>query len=443
MFYEEVVRACRDLACPIARHHLFPWYAPHDCTHFEHVAALVGELFKHFFGRNPHRVEHAIAVCAAYLHDVGMHLLPREINELQIHASWLRAAGQEGENIVKRCPEFFTGCKGSRAGCTTENAGIVHIDDGMQGACLDPNSSAYTSKECQSTRSKISYFVRKIHPWISQAFVEKELPLLLSERVSMGLAVAQMFAGIVGKIVALHAGGTTFASEEKVFQGYKINLGKFGALVTLADAIDVTRHIYAQGRLKTIFEADLSQVKHHVFKRFFESVEVRGGAIVFTMRPGIGRAEALGALYFEIGTQVAKDYERTHNIHALPIVVKAGKRVELDSKRVAEVKNFAELLDLKCKKDKCEKCRNTVKQFCEELDRIAIVNSEAQKLVPQCRESTSLECEKKEPQCEEESKYVTPFDVLATSILFGLRTDGFADIIDREAPIKSKDLGVI
>jgi len=59
------------------------------------------------------------------------------------------------------------------------------------------------------------------------------------------------------------------------------------------------------------------------------------------------------------------------------------------------------------------------------------------------RESTSLECEKKESQCEEESQHITSFDVLAASILFGLRTNGFADIIDGKAPIKSEDLGII
>jgi len=416
MSYEEVVRACRDLACPIARHHLFTWYAPHACTHFEHVAALVGELFKHFFGRLPYPVEHAIAVCAAYLHDVGMHLLPDEINNRQIHASWLRAAGQEGESIVKRYSEFFTGCRGAEAGCTTENAGIVHIDDGMQGACFNSNSSVYSSEKCQSVRRKVSDFVHKIHPWISQAYVEENLPRLLSERGLMMPNLARRFAKIVGRIAALHAGGTTFASEVVEFQGYELDLGKFGALVTLADAIDVTRHIYAQDRLETVFKADRSQVKHHVFKLFFEKVKVREGSIIFTMKPGIGRAEALGALYFEIGTQVAKDYERTYQFHALPVVIEAGRRVELDKSRIAEVKKFAERLE--------SKSGGLAELFCEEFDRVAIVNQEARTLVSQCRE-------------------LTLFDILAIAILLKLRTDGFADIIDREAPIKSKDLGVI
>jgi len=63
--------------------------------------------------------------------------------------------------------------------------------------------------------------------------------------------------------------------------------------------------------------------------------------MVFTTRPGIGRAEALGAPYFEIGTQMAENYERMHNFHALPAIIEAGKRVESDGKRVAEVKKFA------------------------------------------------------------------------------------------------------
>jgi len=65
--------------------------------------------------------------------------------------------------------------------------------------------------------------------------------------------------------------------------------------------------------------ASTGLVKHHVFKRFFESVEVREGAIVFTMKQGIRRAEVLGALYFEIGTQVTRDYERTTTSMPCPL----------------------------------------------------------------------------------------------------------------------------
>lgn len=425
MGFDDVVRICRRLSEDYAnRPHVFLWYAPHGTVHFNNAARLAAELYPIFFKEYATLLEDAVVKCAAYLHDVGMHLLPDEINRLSIHASRLSIAGGRGEEIVKEYWEFFTGCT-SRKTCTTSNAGVIRIDDKRGGECIDPaRMGAWVNEECRSdmcqdVRGRVSSFIRDVHPWVSGAYVRSALPGQLVEAGAMYPQPARRFADVVGQIVELHAGGTTFTSKEESLLGFQIDVGRMGALIVLADAADVLRATLDVNMAHTVMCADYTSVAHHIYKRAFIDVRVEQSNLVFTLRDDAEPAHVLGAVLFEIGAQVAKDYIRTTPHHGgIPIAVRwRGRELKLGPGQAEELMKRAKELHNR------KECTDATKDFYEEFTRIQGL----QKLP--CK---VLHCVF-ERHCKDKPK-LTPFDILAIAILLGLPTDGFQQLLERTAP---------
>lgn len=392
--FEEIIQKCEELI-PSARMGGFVWYAPHEFSHYKKVRDYIVSIFTILHGRYPEPAETAILFCAAALHDVGMFLLPSEINRLHIHAERFRIYGKRGEEMVYKYPQFFTGCV-KKSQCTIAEAGVVKIN--TTGSDAEYAAAIAESEE----RQTILKFVREAHPVISQVYIEKNLTEKLKDVVSP--EVAREFAELVGLVVAMHGKEASYSGKVRGLWGYQYDINKLGDVLVVADALDLTRHVDDM-RISTTLCYEFSQVKHLIFKKAVKKVDFRRG-IEIQLTTNADKGQILGVIYFEVGQNFAKDYIRVvERYNKMPIYIIRGNREILlnvenlkalndDAKKLEKSRFYAEFESLEGSERLTEyftKCgiHNTgenIKKILEEAD---------------------------------------PFDILAISLALGLPTDGF------------------
>jgi hypothetical protein len=268
---------------------LFPYFVLHDHIHAGNVAKLARGLAE-FVGANTpaHR---ALLECAACLHDCGMALPPRLINELEL------AEGLIGRDSPKTVEELRAKLGESYARYFKN--GVLTLSSKAPVGYLD------------------AYVLRKLHPWISALYVEKHLPALLE-----GADLEPLTASEVVKPLALLAKWHNSSVEPSDYTckvgGYAVNLKPLAGVLRLADAMDFSRRrgkfIY-EHLVDDLGEKAPSQMKHWIFKMAVEDARLSYGrkALFVKLEGGESgeevKAKLAGLLFFELVENFLHDYE--------------------------------------------------------------------------------------------------------------------------------------
>jgi len=268
---------------------LFPYFVLHDHIHNRSVARLARKLADFVNANTP--AHWALLECAAYLHDCGMALPPRLINELMLT-----------EDIIKRdSPKTIIDMKEK----------------------LGENYTRYFKNGVLTLSSKIplnyldAYVLRKLHPWTGALYIEKHLPALLESA-----DLRPLTASDVVKPLALLAKWHNSVVEPSDYTcevgGYTIDLKPLAEVLRLADAVDFSRRRgkFIYEHLAGDFKTECpSQLKHWIFKMAVEDVHINYDmdALLVEMEKGGSeeevKAKLSGLLFFELASNFLHDYK--------------------------------------------------------------------------------------------------------------------------------------
>jgi hypothetical protein len=305
---------------------LFPYFVLHDHVHAGNVAKLARELSELVRATTP--AHYALLKCAAFLHDCGMALPPRVINELKLTESQIR------RDSPKTLEELRVKLGESYAHYFRD--GVLTISPKMPLSYLD------------------AYVSRKLHPWTSALYVEKYLPILLKDADLKPLTVSE-----VVKPLALLAKWHNSCIEPVDYAcnvgGYEVRLKPLAEVLRLADAADFSRK---RGRFIYEHIADdcrsdhPSVLKHWIFKMAIEDVQLslRRGAFLIKLEGGGTHEEAwaklAGILFFEVAANFLHDYEHfSGNLGTQLRIIASheGREVDLTG-RLNDVRKSSECL---------------------------------------------------------------------------------------------------
>jgi len=268
---------------------LFPYFVLHDHIHARNVAKLATRLAD-FVGANApaHR---ALLECAAYLHDCGMALPPRLINEFKLSEDAIqRDSPKTIADLKEKLGENYT---------SYFKNGVLTLSSKTPLSYLD------------------AYVLRKLHPWTSALYIEKHLPALL-EKADLGPLTVSDVVKPLALLAKWHNSSVEPSDYTCKVGGYTVNLRSLAEVLRLADAADFSRR-----RGKFIFEhlADdckseyPSRLKHWVFKMTVDDVcfSYERKAIFIKLEEGGSweeeKAKLAGLLFFEIASNFLHDYE--------------------------------------------------------------------------------------------------------------------------------------
>jgi len=268
---------------------LFPYFVLHDHIHARNVAKLARKLAD-FVGANKpaHR---ALLECAAYLHDCGMALPPRLVNELKLT-----------ENAIKRDSPRTAAVLKEKLGKNYNNYfknGVLRLSSKTPLSYLD------------------AYVLRKLHPWTSALYIEKHLPALLESADLRPLRASEVVRPLA-LLAKWHNSSIKPSDHTCEVGGYTVELKPLAEVLRLADAADFSRRrgkfIYEHlaGDFKTEYP---SVLKHWIFKMAVEDVRIsyeRRALLVELERGGSWeevKAKLAGLLFFELASNFLHDYE--------------------------------------------------------------------------------------------------------------------------------------
>jgi len=440
--WREVSSVCRDYMekrSGYARAN-FPYYALHDAPHLENVLHIgrdfyltlgPAELRKYSFYE-------AFWSCSAYVHDLGMAVGPRELDEkLQLHTSALRdylkaeAISAGGCLICKmyKYSNFFTDyqeCKNF----------------------LEWGRVKTPSEGGVNTRNALfAQFIREIHPWISYELAKRELADSLRD-VFGSRRKAEEFARYVGLVALLHWRYTRLDLPSTKFEGYDIDFRFWGAVIRITDTLDATEDRAAPelGYIADALKGDISQATHRAFKivkkvrgaRYRDmGVKISGEQIVLDVGPGRKEAELLGFLLFEIGKNIyeiiykkEKGYDAPKEvlrqelgIQLPPLWIKAGDKEENLEPYLPDLNTaYERIKDIKLAKDS---------PYLEELKKSG-APQELVNLLVQDKNGRRSQQNKCQEKCEKKEGGCNPLDALAVAVLTQTPADGVVRLILRD-----------
>jgi len=274
---------------------IFPHYAEHNESHAKRVYQYIINLIE------PIHVEEDILLSsAAYLHDIGMALMPTEWSKLRITKNYVL------KDIKPEKQEEYSHLFGDKEY-------LESID--LKGLRL---------KDFYLKHSKIA---RKMHPWISARLIEStdyenSLYNYLRENLPKGLCGTELkvFIKMLATVVKLHSSSSNLDNYRNrnmcAYYDYEINIAKAAATLSLADTLDCTKERAKSLELLCEFIAklDMLQIKHWVFKKFVDKVDIRENNIIIEVNT-VSLPEVAGVLLFEVGKNIYKDYIRSQNIY--------------------------------------------------------------------------------------------------------------------------------
>lgn len=303
--YDRVEKACKELMLQkieFVRYN-FPYYAHHGISHVMEVAEYADRLL--FTDRK--RPILAILRCAAYLHDIGMALLPPEIDKLELEID---------TTYVKKLFKLET-CEDKKAECYTRY--FAECRDAGPCQCVSTNKVLTVviggQHHVRGVCDQFEWgdFLRKIHPWASAKYVTTYLPPLLH---MLRKSDAHLFAEAVATVIKGHS-----RHLEPYMSGtlWGIDLAKItrklSAALILADALDFTRTKIIDSTVEVIMKQCPTQLKHWVFKNYVEKIDIKGRKIVIHTDYQPGNLEFIGLLAFELGGNFAHDFRRAQELN--------------------------------------------------------------------------------------------------------------------------------
>lgn len=392
---------------------IFPYFVPHDYRHFSNVEEIANSLAP-YFNIGKYRFERTLIGCSAWLHDIGMAVWALGLNDLNIHARDLlkdlkiNALKNFKDNLLKN-GLFFKGCINEDNcstidTCSVENLGIMYVSE----KCLN-KSNDY--------RLKLLRFIRMFHPWISEAYVKRELPKDTTLIRELGDRV-KYFASLVGEICKMHDNKVELINRVSIFEGYEVNTAAYGALLRIADALDFKRsrveHLFDVIKHDIINDGFFYDLKHWIFKYAVDDIDVSGNRIEIRMSDA-DEPMILGFLLFEVGNNLAEDYETVNQYRRLPNIV-----MILNGKEFALNKYIGELQDAyrKLKELDTEK----LKRYRTGLINIGVDEEQANMIFNSIND-TNLE-----------SLINVPLDALALALTLNKNAEGLVNLIKEDLP---------
>jgi len=270
------------------------------------------------------------------------------LNDLDIHAEDLlkdlKGSGliDFKDNLLENSL-FFKGCIdegncSSISSCNVEKLGVM-----------------YVSKECTKNsndyRLKLTSFIRAYHPWISEAYAKHEFSkdvVLIRELGNK----AKYFASLVGEICKIHDNKVELKNRVSTFEGYEVNTAIYGALLRISDALDFRRnrveHLFDDIKDDMINDGFFYTLKHWIFKYAVDDVDVSSNRVEIKVND-VNEPLLLGFLIFEIGENLAEDYETVNQYRRLPniVMIHNGKESILN-KYISEFRvTYSKLKELK------------------------------------------------------------------------------------------------
>jgi len=330
--WENAIRVSRELGGYVLSFQkmLFPYFVLHDHIHARNVEANAISLLSISEPKGPTPAEDALLRCAANLHDIGMALPLRIINDLRVNLSTI-----DKDTISKATKEG----KPPYAKELIKNYGKYFVDDYLR----FPESGALSS-----SRDEVKV-VREIHPWISARYVEKFFRNILEEE-HVFHEDTNGFVEALSTIIRWHSSKVELHEEKRKIGGYLVDLGRLAAIFRLSDALDFSR-----ARAKYVFDyvADeigktaASQLKHWIFKLAVKKVEVEGDKIrVELLESGdelLDKGNLIGVVLFELIENTLGDYSSAEKyIKGLCFALEwpSRGRCRADSKSLSEYKEY-------------------------------------------------------------------------------------------------------
>jgi len=440
--WREVSSVCKDYMekrSGYARANL-PYCALHDVPHLENVRRIGRDLYL-TLGPAELRKYSFYEVfwdCSAYVHDLGMAIGPRELDEkLQLHTSALRdylkarAISAGGHLICKMCKysNFFTEYQ-------------EHKNFLEWGRVKTPNEGGINMRN-----ALFAQFIREIHPWISYELAKRELADSLRD-VFGNKGKAEEFARYVGLVALLHWRHARLDLPPTEFEGYVLDFRFWGAVIRIADALDATEDRAAPelGYIIDVLKGDISQATHRAFKivkkvrgvRYWDiGVKIDDKRIVLDVGYGRREAELLGFLLFEVGKNVYEDiYKKEEDydvpkevlwkelgIQLPPLWIKAGDKEENLEPYLPHLNTaYEKIKDIKLTKDS---------PYLEELKKSG-APQELVNLLVQDKNNGRSQQNKCREKCEKKEGGCNPLDALAVAVLTQTPADGVVRLILRD-----------
>jgi hypothetical protein len=308
--------ACREFAERREKHSGLPHLTLHGVSHADRVERAGRELCAALGegGEQCGGLHGSLLACSAYAHDVGMFVTPQELNALSLNAATLREyldpGGAAGLSMrLRQFASYF-----EKYG---EGKSIVEW-----GRLMVPSASIGASDMRHFVR-----FLRVIHPWVSREITRREL----SSFVSGCVEDARAFASVVSDVALLHWGFARLDLPPAQLSGRVIDVSFWGAVLRLADALDITRERVSGVDVEGLLSFDAGYAANIAFK-VAECVSVSKSAITIHLRADAARGEILGFLLVEMGDNLYYDYASVQSFLGsrgvtLPrVYVSAGRR---------------------------------------------------------------------------------------------------------------------
>ncbi|WP_188595819.1 HD domain-containing protein [Thermocladium modestius] len=393
---------------------ILPYFVPHDYRHFRNVEGIASGLAPLFnVGRNS--FERALIGCSTWLHDIGMAAWALSIDDLSIHVDEL-LKDLKGSRIgdfkreLLESSMFFKGClnedncRGSA--CNVADLGTVYISKACMNRSID-------------YRLRLLRFVRAYHPWISESYVEHKLPKDVTLIRELGGGAAR-FSSLVGEICKLHDNKVELRNRVSTFEGYEVDTAKYGALLRIADALDFNRsrveNIFDVIRNDMVNDGFFYVLKHWVFKYAVKGVDANSGGVTVEISDEAEESMVLGFLLFEVGDNLAEDYETVNLYRRLPniVIINGGKDLTLN-KYISELRfAYRKLGELKD--------ADRLGRYGKELNRIGVEEEQVNAIISSFNDAKL------------KGLMNPPLDALALALTLGKNASGLADLIAQDLP---------
>ncbi|MGC8987700.1 HD domain-containing protein [Infirmifilum sp.] len=343
--WDELVQFCQEFGNYLTgyQRRLFPYFVLHDHVHAWNVFRYARSLLD---SMTSDPATYAVMGCAAYLHDCGMALPPRVINNLQLNE----------EDIDPRVLDKLKAKLG------------LNYSDYFRGSVFRlPNQDSLDEQDAM--------VIRILHPFISAAYIRREFNDKLSIR-SLTPDTKKDLVEAIATIVEQHSSSVQIKDQVKMIGGYNVDLGYLSRVLRLADAMDFSRKraefVYEVLLFDLIQGKRIHDVTHWVFKMAVEDVFYMplGKKVQIVLNgsdPITSKVQLLGLLFFEIFRNFMKDFMTFYSKYPVGLsLLFNGTEVNLVLE-LANINSCASCIETHIRRDKLEQFFESVqrKSSCE------------------------------------------------------------------------------
>ena len=309
-FFQECRDACREVGAYLLGYQrlTFPYFVLHDHIHAENVLRIYHTILSSVYSSLSPAVD-ALVTCSSYLHDIGMSLPLSRVNELKISIQEIESDAPAMREKLAKYRDFVKG-------------GVVSLP------------GEYDERCSTSLPKDVADFIRLIHPWVSAKYIASDqgFKRVLAEEVGCPGAgrcadLRESFLWALARVVKLHSSKIDLKTQQREVDvgGYRVELVKLAAVLRLADSLDISRRRakHAFDVWRRLVEGKPSQLKHWLFKWSISRIDLLPDGVSVEVTPSEDHVEEIakvvGVAVFELGHNVAKDYNSYLEIVGKPL----------------------------------------------------------------------------------------------------------------------------